>query len=273
MQLKTLATTPLPQIVDCLNKAFAGYFVPLPEEVAFWEAKFQRGRVDYSLSFGAFDQDQLVGFIINGIDQRNSKYTAFNSGTGVLPTHRGEQLVDQLYGFSLPLLKAKGIEHCELEVIQQNDRAIRVYERIGFQKKRLLHCFGGKYTGPKHAVQIKQIPFTELRKRIGEDDAIHAWDHNHQAVAKGGAFFETYQVTDTAGEYIGYFVINAGHKFLAQFDCATKDIEKLFSGVAQLTETCRMNNIDEKRKDLVQGLQELGFKNTINQYEMEWGMG
>ena len=141
--IQHLKNTDLPIIVDCLVKAFANYFVPMPDSVDYWRNRFKGARVNFELSYGVFDDQQLVAFIINGVDGEKEALTAFNTGTGVLPAYRGQQLVDKMYEKAIPIFKENDITSCALEVIQANDRAIRVYERIGFTKQRSLQCFKG----------------------------------------------------------------------------------------------------------------------------------
>lgn len=88
----------------------------------------------------------------------------------------------------------------------------------------------------------------------------------------GGDFYTTYEVNDSEGKYIGYFVVNPKVGYLAQFECEDDDLEKLLSGAAQVNENMATNNIDEKRVGVIEGLERFGLENKINQYEMEWGM-
>ena len=141
--IRDLATTELKDIVHCLTLCFDNYFVQLPSDTSYWKERFRCARVDYSLSFGAFDENLLVGFIIIGVDSRNEKLTAFNTGTGVLPSYRGRKIVDMLFAHAFPLFISRGITHCGLEVIQDNTRARHVYERIGFAVSRTFLCFRG----------------------------------------------------------------------------------------------------------------------------------
>jgi ribosomal protein S18 acetylase RimI-like enzyme len=107
--------------------AFDGYFVKMPDSLDYWATRFKQARVNYHYSFGVFDASRLVAFIIQGMDIHDGQLTAFNTGTGVLPAYRGQKLVDRLYDHAIPRLKERGIQKCQLEVIQENERAIRVY--------------------------------------------------------------------------------------------------------------------------------------------------
>ncbi len=132
MQVKSLKNINYPILMDCFNKAFHNYFVKLPTDTNFWKERWQQAKVDLSLSYGMFDKDRLIGFIINAIDQRNGELTAYNAGTGVLPQYRGEKIVKSIYDFALPNLKQNGITKCTLEVIKENEIAIKSYRSIGF---------------------------------------------------------------------------------------------------------------------------------------------
>lgn len=61
IQLRDLSTTPLPTIVDCLLRAFEGYFVPMPTELHVWEQRFGRSGVDRSRSSGRQRVSDLCG--------------------------------------------------------------------------------------------------------------------------------------------------------------------------------------------------------------------
>src|SRR5687768_6451246 len=120
MEIKSLENTPLAEIAACFNLAFSDYFVKFAATEEYLKNRWRANSVDYSLSFGAFENGKLVAFIIHGIDKLNGKKTAYNAGTGVIPEFRGQKLVAQLYDFALSRLKAAGILQSTLEVITQN---------------------------------------------------------------------------------------------------------------------------------------------------------
>ncbi len=273
MQIRNLSKSTLKEIIDCLLISFKDYFVKMPEDLDSWKNRFHAARVDYSLSFGCFENEKLVAFIINGVDTVNSKKTAFNTGTGVLPDFRGKKLVDQMYEFAIPILKANGVKICSLEVIQQNDRAIRVYERIGFKINRKVQCFNAELNFDNFDGSLKKIPFTELRKNDFQQRLHYSWDNSDQAIKKGDKMYSTYQVFNSENNSIGFFVLNEKNGYLPQFQIneegKTEDWSYLFSAIASKSKKVKTNNLDEQREMLSQQLFIAGFKNPINQYEME----
>ena len=124
MIVKKLEGIEFDRIADCFLKSFANYYVKVPTDKNYYKNRWEMAKVDYALSYGMFDGEKLIGFIINAIDNRNGKRIAFNTGTGVLPEYRGRGIVKSIYDFAIPDLKNSGITKCLLEVIIENIKAI-----------------------------------------------------------------------------------------------------------------------------------------------------
>ena len=270
IEIKNLANTSLATIVDCLLVAFEGYFVQMPSDVKYWESRYKGARVDYSLSFGAFHKDKLVAFIINGVDKSNGVLTAFNTGTGVIPAFRGQQLVDKIYAHAIPILKNKGVQQCSLEVIQANARAIRVYERIGFKIDRSLKCFKGTIDNPVDKVSVQKVDYATLVAAGKPEHDFYSWDHSKEAILKSGLDYQTYKV-NREEKTIGYFSIKESG-YLGQFEAAEQNFHFLMNGVKLVNPAIRINNVDARRTTLVNNLLSVGLENTIDQFEMSMGI-
>jgi len=251
MKIKSLANVSIEQIVDCLLVSFENYFVPMPKEVAFWSQRFHNARVDKSLSWGVFENQDLVGFVINAIDYDKGLFTAFNTGTGVIPQFRGRRLVDKMYAYGLPELKAKGIQCCTLEVIDKNDRAIRVYERIGFVQGQQLFCYKGSI--PEIGKQQLEEVGLERLEQFNADEK-YSWDNKLATISKAGSMYKNYLVYEQAdNSLLGYFIINPENGYLAQLELddeqqGVNEGEKwasLFRAIAQVNTAIRINNIRE----------------------------
>ncbi|MBS1585606.1 MAG: GNAT family N-acetyltransferase [Bacteroidetes bacterium] len=92
----------------------------------------ERRGYDPGLSFGAFDEDKLVSFILNCPGSYHGKLTAYDTGTGTIKSHRGRGLVGKIFAASLPILRKAGIEQYLLEVLQHNTTAVDIYKKTGF---------------------------------------------------------------------------------------------------------------------------------------------
>lgn len=269
MEIKNLANTHLSTIVVCLVKSFENYFVKMPDSVEFWKKRFQAARVDYSLSFGAFDGDKLIGFVIHGIDTHHDALTAFNTGTGVVEGYRGQKVVDQLYEAAIPQLRARGVSKCMLEVIDENHIAVRVYERIGFAKDRHLLCFKAEEAEVASNPFMSVTNLEDLHAQMTDYQHHYSWDHSIDAISTDSSRFDFYLVQNEKGNDIGYFIINPNNKSLTQVEAFdnTHWPTILNACKAQLS-PIRINNADSKRGDMIDAFKNAGLENHISQFEM-----
>lgn len=264
MEFRDLGNVSIGQLVECLVESFQGYFIEMPSDVDYWESRFENARVDKSLSFGVFDNNKLVGFIIHAVDEVDGILTAYNTGTGVLPKYRGLKLVDKMYGFGLPTLKNYEIQKCTLEVIDQNTIAHKVYQRIGFTDVQKLYCFAGEINS-KENTNIKKVELDQIKKYASNHN--YTWDNQWKTIQKARDTYEVYTVQNN--NEIGYFIINPKNGYLAQIESKAGEWENIFSGISQIQKKVKIINIKENRVSLISYLKNSGFNNTINQIEME----
>lgn len=273
MEIRPLTDTPLSHIVQCLSYSFSDYFVKMPEEPKYWKKRWKGARVDYRASYGAFENDELVGFMVHGIDFRKGVFTAFNTGTGVIPPYRGQRIVQKMYEEAIPSLKERGVQACALEVIQENDKAIKAYQKVGFSIARTLHCYKGSISSKnEQVVQLKKmnLQFFEWNAYPGQE--YYSWDHVQMAILLQKNQYELYEVAQNQEE-IGYFIINPKTGYLAQFDLKDRNFPMhwslLFEGIAQVSTQLKIVNVDHIETPKIQILEYLGLDNYIDQYEME----
>ena len=124
------------------NTAFADYPIPFTIGLPEFKRKFiERLRIQFAYSAGVWAAKEMVGFLFGVVNNYQGKLTAYNGGTGVVPAYRGQQLVHQMYQKLWPAYQALGVEQCVLEVLCQNARAVRSYEKSGFAIGQRFHCY------------------------------------------------------------------------------------------------------------------------------------
>ena len=106
--------------------------------------RMRKNAVDYEISPGLYDGDRLVGFTLIGIDAWGGCLTAYDAGTGIAPAFRKQGWAQKMFDHALPALREKGVERFALEVLQENEPAIKAYNKSGFEIERELRCFAGK---------------------------------------------------------------------------------------------------------------------------------
>jgi ribosomal protein S18 acetylase RimI-like enzyme len=272
IQIRNLLDTPLEDIVACMVICFEGYFVKLSSCVDFWSERFSAARVDYAVSFGAFQESDLIGFVIIAIGQQLNELTAYNTGTGVIPSFRGKGIIDDIYRHALPILQSKGIRRCSLEVICDNDRAITLYNRLGFvQSKRLLF-----FQGVLQVAATTQLTVTESNDfRHPACEEFYSWDCSLDSIRNSPVgTYKAFEIQSADG-FRGYFVMNPTTGLIVQYeiDDDEESIDSwriLLAAISQITNSKVIwKNVDIRRQTLCSLLSSVGLENFINQYEME----
>jgi ribosomal protein S18 acetylase RimI-like enzyme len=96
----------------------------------------ERRGYDLDLSFGAFNEGNLVGFTLNGIGNWNGKRTAYDVCTGVIKEFRKKGIATKILHKSIPVLREYGVSQYLLEVIRTNEPAVELYRKAGFKVTR-----------------------------------------------------------------------------------------------------------------------------------------
>jgi ribosomal protein S18 acetylase RimI-like enzyme len=122
--------------------AFHDYPIPIDLSEEHFRKKFvEKLNIDLDLSAGAFVNDSLIGFIFTSVSNYEGILTAYNGGTGVIPTYRGNGLTSDLYNYLIPNFKKQKISMSVLEVLTENKAAIKVYKNIGFRISKKYKCY------------------------------------------------------------------------------------------------------------------------------------
>lgn len=267
MKIQNLASTSFDEVISCFLSAFEGYFVKLPEDKNYWKKRFVNARVDWELSYGMFDGDKLVGYIINAVDTHLNSLTAYNTGTGVLAEYRGRGIVDRLYEHALPDFKQHGIKKCLLEVICENDRAIKVYERIGFNTTRTLRTFTGSIPVTNAENILQKCHFSQALESGLYNAGHYSWDNTAEAVAMMAEEVQTLCLGNKLSPD-AYMVIDETGNIL-QLESKSGNYRLLLESAAIFMKDVKLKNVNSERKNLINTLEKWHFTNPVNQFEME----
>jgi ribosomal protein S18 acetylase RimI-like enzyme len=166
-----------------------------------------RRGVALELSPAEFEGDRIVGYTLNALGTWNGVPSAYDSGTGVVPSHRRRGLARQLLEMSFPALRARGARHMVLEVLEQNERAVALYRSLGFEVTRPLHCWRydgvAKLDGDAVEISIDDVP-------IDFCDAAPSWQNSIECLRRSG---DDRSVIALDG---GYVIVHAATGDLAQ---------------------------------------------------------
>ncbi|MGE3611126.1 MAG: GNAT family N-acetyltransferase [Bacteriovoracaceae bacterium] len=265
---KNLNNTAPEIIFEAFIQSFSHYYIPITKDFNLHYNRWINSGVNFNLSFGAFKNDKLVAFILHA---PREDYV-FNLATGVIPSEQGKHLIDQIYEFALPILKELNFKQLGLEVITQNTKAIRVYERLGFIKKRELLCFKGKVSLQEfksdNNYQIGPVQINEHIHSLFNQTCTFEQDEN--VLLQNQNVLELHQIKRNE-EVLAYAVYNPKAISLIQFGFrdTQKQGEELLSLMKLNNELITINNIDRNNLRLIHFFSYLGLENYISQYEMK----
>ena len=269
MIVKPLSQVSFSVLMDCFLEAFQNYFVKMPTDHDYYRKRWEAALVNYDLSYGMFDGDELIGFIVHAVDYREGHLVAFNTGTGVIPAYRGKKIVKQIYDHAIPELTKHGITKCSLEVITENTIAINAYKRIGFEVVKYYRCFGGDLKSQNQDFNLKSVNYSDMDWHTLPSQKLYSWDNNKNCLSRDN--YKFFQVLED-NKPIAFFAINPDINYVAQLDVLVEgesNWKKLFEAIHSISETIRINNVDEVLQDKIKAIKSAGLNNSINQYEME----
>ena len=269
MIVKHLANFDFDALIDCFLLAFENYFVEMPQDKNYYKERWIAAKVDYKLSYGMFDDGKLVGFIIHAVDYKDGKLTAYNTGTGVIPEYRGQKIIKSLYDYAIVDLKTNGIECCTLEVIIENEIALKTYLGIGFEVQKTFKIYRGSINiEDSLVIELNEKPFENIDWSKLPNQEYYSWDNRKESIQNSN--YKYYEVS-FEGEIESFFIINVENQYIPQFDLLKDESgawQRLFCGISQLSKPIKINNVDDRLADKVEILNAVGLDNPADQYEM-----
>ena len=259
-------------------QAFADYFVTFQLSEEQLENHILQNAVELERSVGAFFEGEMVGFTLNGFGVWNDKKTVYDAGTGVVPSFRRGGVGKALFDFMTPDFSSEGYEQMLLEVISQNENAIRLYEKLGFRRTRRLIYF--EQAAPlefetKNNFEIREIDAPDWDLFESFADGKTSWQNSPASISRIlskrfvlGAFH--------GGQCVGYGIIAPKQGMIPQLAVAPRfrrrGAASAILGAMQKRigegKTLRAANVDENIGSLTGFFRARGFTETFSQLEM-----
>jgi ribosomal protein S18 acetylase RimI-like enzyme len=261
------------------TEAFSDYVFPFALTETQFRNHLNLNAVDLARSVGYVENNELIGFSLNGFGEWEGKPTVYDAGTGVVPSERRRGVSRGMFEMMIPNFRAAGFKQYLLEVVTSNAGARRLYDDLGFEKTRelaLLQYDGSpKPLAPTHGAEIREIDEPDWALFQSFWDGKPSWQNTIEAVVRSaklkrilGAFVE--------GRCVGYLAFSKDFGRVAQL---AVDQEHRHRGIATSlidrmhTETVtgysvQVVNIDKALKNAIGFFRARGFYERLSQYEM-----
>ena len=283
MQVKDLTGVSFDMIYRTFREAFEDYVA----DVSYMDKNKLQNRAikngfDPRLSAGAFDDDHLVGFTLVGIDKQFIRPSAFDIMTGIVPGHRGKGLAGQMFRHIQSNLTSAGIERFFLEVIRENDPAVKAYKKMGFKISRSVNCYELNTALFQPADKLRlPVKFNEESRDVITQyetytDWFPSWENSFSSIQRIPddviVISATYSI-----KKIGLIVYYPPLKWIMallvnpvyrNMGIGSALLELLIQRLEAKTENIRFMNVPEDDHALVEFLTRSGFQFIAGQYEM-----
>ena len=267
----------LRDLFNCVKQAFTQADAPLKLSYDDFSIRMlEKLQINEEISGVMLDDNELIGFILHSRAYFQGLDTIYNGGTGIVSKYRGKGIIQKIYKNLLPRLRESGAKRILLEVITTNSSALKLYGVMGFQKKRLLHCFKGFVLldlGLNNLIYRETQDFKLDRFKAFVDFSPSFLDANDRVNSnwKYEKLIEGYQ----GQTLIGYVIFQRHLGMVSQLG-VRKDYRRQGVGTALLKyvqQDCQRSltlmNVPSKAKGMLQFLGKIGLVNNIDQYEME----
>jgi len=280
MEIKSLDGVDSKVLYQAFVNAFTDYDAPTPDKAGFDTMLARRG-FNAALSFGAFEGGELVSFTFNGTGLYNKTATAYDTGTGTIPEYRKKGLARRIFIESKPVLVSAGIKQYLLEVLQQNIKAVDLYQSLGFETVREFDY----YYAPVSEIspnQVTTVSGIELQEVSEPDEGLFttfqdfrpSWQNSFEAVNRRLNDF-TIITASFKGRVIGYGILEPGSGDITQI-AVEHSFRRNGIGTALLNRMLGLNRFGsvkminiEKTCHSLRGLADsVGWKPAGSQYEM-----
>lgn len=287
-EIRRLSDCPLPDAVGIWNESFKGYFVDLTLTPAGYLKRLQNEEISQPHSLIAYSEGRPVGFLLNGLRNIGGLKVAWNGGTGVNPELRKHGVGQALVHAAIELYAAEGVDRATLEALSNNEPAIALYRKFGYEVVDRLIFLSHDETlnnfpagsGAKKYLARRAAPADVGELNFYRDSA--AWQTQWQSLAwdNGEAVIVSDGNTD-----IGYALFRkkfSGHEILesiALYQCEAapdrNDAAEIVNAALEhvygpLDVECRRttSNLRRSNEIVLRILQQAGFTTFVEQVQM-----
>lgn len=274
VEIKSLRGITINQVLDTFNESFSDYLVPMILTADQFNTKLYTENINWDYSIGVFLDETLVAFVLHFDDFEKGRKVLYNGGTGVIPSQRGNRWTQKMYEEFYPIFKEYGIEEVVLEVLAANEKAVKAYQKTGFETERIVKCFKGSLPKDLHKneeLKIQEIE-TDWENFKSFWDVLPTWQNTPSVLDRMeakkvlGAYLKE--------ELVGYVIFNPVSKRLNQITVHPQHRRKYIAETL-LSEMCTNDNsefvilnVDEDATGLISFLEKMNWTNTVDQLEM-----
>lgn len=182
LELQSMLEYGLSTSLDVINLGFSDYLVPIQLDLPHFFDLLRTAHVDINLSQIVVSEQGALGAAL--VARRG--WSSRLAGMSIIPEARGKKVGQWLMEQLINHARQRGDRRMELEVIEQNEPAVKLYRKIGFQTMRRLESY--RLENPMGiAAELTEIDIRELADRINLYGLPHLpWQLSGENLAANG---------------------------------------------------------------------------------------
>jgi GNAT superfamily N-acetyltransferase len=181
VELRPASTLSLAEQTELFNAGYENYVIPMRLDENALKSMIDSFDIDRDASRIAVRDGEAVGFANLAI--RSDE--AWVGGVGVISSARRQGIGETLMRALHDEARARGIARIWLEVIEQNEAAYRLYEKLGYDVVRWVEVWTLP-KGEQHR-RTRDVPVAQALRRISELGNVRApWQRTDTTVANLG---------------------------------------------------------------------------------------
>jgi len=194
LSVDSAVTATLPELADLFTRAFTGYIGgPVHLTDVSLAGFLAREDVDLTRSQLLLRDGERIGI---GFIARQG-WTSRLAAMGVIPDSQSKGLGTWFMEQLITQAKARQDHTMVLEAFEQNTRAVKLYERVGFRIVRRLLGYTGDITNAAPGSGLTEIDVYEVARQIMIGGASNLpWQMSATSLARFGPPFHGYQLGD-----------------------------------------------------------------------------
>lgn len=285
LTIKKLSTCSFEEAASIWNSGFEGYFVDIAMTADRFTSRIGLEGLSPALSIVGYFGDEPAGILMNGMKKIGNQKIAWNGGTGVASKFRRQGVGRALMEAAIELYKREEVDIAMLEAFSKNEKAIALYEQLGFEvvdQLLFLEHKDGFASEPFYDTGNYTVTqcFTQEAAALPFYQTLMPWQTQSANIKDGQAL-----ILKTAhGEAIGYALFkkiyeNGDLRGIVLYQCHIKDdvadseaaIQTLLHHVyGPSQQVCNRStyNLTAKSKEVVAFLKDCGFTTRAEQVFM-----
>lgn len=121
------------EAISLWNESWRHYFSDMTMDLNRFLQKVTGEGISLENSVVAVYEGRLAGFVLNSFRTINGKQYVWNGGTAIAPDFRGMGIGKKLISVCLEIYEEQNVDIARLEAIKENETAINLYEKMGYQ--------------------------------------------------------------------------------------------------------------------------------------------